>query len=481
MGRFDKYIEIEKLLDEALSISNAADFSQEAHLGMIRKGDGQPYAVHPQAVYNILKSYGVTDRNVLVAAYLHDTIEDTTTSVNLIKQKFNNDVARIVKDVTSNEKELNKVGKEEYLLQKMIAMKDDSLSLKLADRIHNVSDITTLPFKSGNKTYLQTRYIIDGLREKRNLNQTHKKMIKAIENQLTKFQLMHRKEVTEEFMFTSYGNTLTGDNADIFKNPSTREIKLVSDSNRKHAIRFIMDMDKHDLYVFSGYLLHGDAIKELEKQNLIRHTNPEYHDPSYVRGSGMMKNGKIEIDDSSTGGSSFVMKKAIDKIMKSEDKFEKYFTNYKEFWGKYITNEEFMFTAHQATIGGKDCDIFENPTPKDILDIVKANRRGIVRFAIDLHNKKVFAFDGYAMHNDILKHLVDQGILHWLGKSDSNIVKGEAKVENGKMKIVDSSMNIYISGKELDKMLEILLKEKGSFTEYFSNFEKFWVNWGKYR
>jgi GTP pyrophosphokinase/guanosine-3',5'-bis(diphosphate) 3'-pyrophosphohydrolase len=184
MKTFKQYLTETELLE--LAMDAAAAFAQDMHQGQFRKGDGQPYAVHPQAVSAILKSFRVKDRVLLVAAWLHDTIEDTRATYNVIKKRFNKEVADLVRGVSSSKKEIEMVGKEVYLLNKMLKMSDNMLTLKLADRLHNVTDIMTMPAKTSEKTYNQTVYIIKGLREKRNLKQIHKKLIRAIEKYLNK-------------------------------------------------------------------------------------------------------------------------------------------------------------------------------------------------------------------------------------------------------------------------------------------------------
>lgn len=193
--KIDDYIKEDLIFEEIKTILNelemvqAIEYAEQMHKGQIRKGNKEPYVTHPKAVYNILKSFGVKDRVLLVAAWLHDTIEDTKATYNTIKSKFNKEVANLVKAVSSDKKEINKIGKEVYLLKKMIKMNNNELILKLADRLHNTSDITKIPDKLANKTYNQTKYILTNLKDKRTLNKTHKKIIRAIERNLDKYEI----------------------------------------------------------------------------------------------------------------------------------------------------------------------------------------------------------------------------------------------------------------------------------------------------
>lgn len=184
--RFKQYLIENDLLE--MTLAKAASFAAELHTGQHRKGTGEPYIKHPRGVFKILRDVGVKDRELLVAAYLHDSIEDTPATYNMLKKEFSVGVANLVRQVTSDTKEILKQGKEEYLSNKMIKMSDDALILKLADRLHNVDDITTSSKGFAEKMWIQTRYIINTLRTERSLNNTHKKLIRQIEKQLQQYK-----------------------------------------------------------------------------------------------------------------------------------------------------------------------------------------------------------------------------------------------------------------------------------------------------
>lgn len=178
-------INFENYLTE-LSIGRAAAFAGELHKGQHRKGTGAPYIIHPTAVYKLLKKFGIKDRSLLVAAFLHDTLEDTPISYNELKKEFGKYVADLVKEVTSIKKDLEKLGKEDYLIDKMNKMSDPALIIKLTDRLHNLQDITAMPGMSIEKLKSNTKYIINKLKEKRKLNSIHRKIIRAIKKEIKK-------------------------------------------------------------------------------------------------------------------------------------------------------------------------------------------------------------------------------------------------------------------------------------------------------
>ncbi len=171
-----------------LSLGKAGVFAAVAHTGQHRKQSGAPYIIHPTAVVRILQRLGVKDKNILVAAFLHDTLEDSPTTYNDLKSEFNQEVADLVKEVTSVKKKLELVGKPAYLAFKMIKSSDAGLMIKLADRVSNMSDIDIMPIKTSEKLINQTDYIIQELVEKRKLNKYHKKLIKIINRIIIKWK-----------------------------------------------------------------------------------------------------------------------------------------------------------------------------------------------------------------------------------------------------------------------------------------------------
>lgn len=170
-----------------ISLKKANDFATKAHDGQIRKSSGEPYVMHPTAVFDFLQKLGVKDRNVLVSSYLHDTIEDSPTTFNILKKEFNKDVARIVKGLSSSIKGIQALGKPQYLAKKMISMDAEVLTIKLADRWHNLQDMMSMPKDKAQKYMDQTSFILQELTAKKKLNKTHKKIIKSIEQTLKKF------------------------------------------------------------------------------------------------------------------------------------------------------------------------------------------------------------------------------------------------------------------------------------------------------
>lgn len=164
----------------------AKKFAEEKHAGQTRKFSKTPYIKHPEKVAKIIKenkrSHKIND--LIAAAILHDTLEDTQTTEKELKKLFGKLITSLVKELTTNEKEKEKLGKKEYLAKKMIHMSSWGLVIKLADRLDNVSDLNKSTKKFKEKYIKETTYILDNLEEKRKLSETHKKLIKKIRNKL---------------------------------------------------------------------------------------------------------------------------------------------------------------------------------------------------------------------------------------------------------------------------------------------------------
>ncbi len=86
------------LFDEALS------FAAEAHKGMYRKEDKIPYILHPMEAA-VIAGTMTEDTEIIAAALLHDTVEDTSVTLDEIKEKFGERVARLVECETENKRE----------------------------------------------------------------------------------------------------------------------------------------------------------------------------------------------------------------------------------------------------------------------------------------------------------------------------------------------------------------------------------------
>ena len=124
----------------------AVAFAAEKHRNQRRKdADASPYINHPIALANVLANEGgVVDATVLCAAVLHDTIEDTETTADELKQLFGDKVTSIVLEVTDDKALAKEVRKEEQVRHAPHISTEAKL-VKLADKICNLRDILASP------------------------------------------------------------------------------------------------------------------------------------------------------------------------------------------------------------------------------------------------------------------------------------------------------------------------------------------------
>ncbi len=121
-------------------------FAADKHRRQRRKdADASPYINHPIAVAAVLAIEGdVTDRATLVAATLHDTVEDTETTFQELSGQFGEDVSNLVREVT-DDKSLDKALRKQLQIEHAAKSSDKAKQIKLADKICNIRDIMSSP------------------------------------------------------------------------------------------------------------------------------------------------------------------------------------------------------------------------------------------------------------------------------------------------------------------------------------------------
>lgn len=127
-------------------VLRALAFAAHKHRDQRRKDSGaSPYINHPIALANILcNEAGINDVDVLCAALLHDTVEDTDTSVDELLRQFGPTVARIVMDVT-DDKTRPKAERKQAQIEHAADACAQAKLVKLADKIANLRDIVDQP------------------------------------------------------------------------------------------------------------------------------------------------------------------------------------------------------------------------------------------------------------------------------------------------------------------------------------------------
>src|SRR5689334_24500052 len=127
-------------------LQKAYEVAEQRHADQMRRS-GDPYITHPLAVANILAELGM-DTTTLIAALLHDTVEDTGYTMEQLTADFGEEVAHLVDGVTKLDRvALGTAADAETIRKMIIAMARDGrvLVIKVADRLHNMRTMRFLP------------------------------------------------------------------------------------------------------------------------------------------------------------------------------------------------------------------------------------------------------------------------------------------------------------------------------------------------
>lgn len=136
MSSFDENAKLKTLV-------KAYDFAAFKHRNQKRKNAEQtPYINHPIGLSRILMDAGVTDVNVLIGAILHDTVEDTDTTLEEIEKEFGSYIRNLVASVT-DDKSLPKAERKRLQVEHARKSPHQTKLIKMADKIHNLTDLTT--------------------------------------------------------------------------------------------------------------------------------------------------------------------------------------------------------------------------------------------------------------------------------------------------------------------------------------------------
>jgi len=131
--------------DPISRVLSAATFAAERHRDQRRKGkDASPYINHPLALASLLAERGERDPTVLMAALLHDTVEDTATTFEDIERAFGREVAEVVREVT-DDKTLPKAERKRLQIEHAARLSRPARLVKLADKICNLRDMVVSP------------------------------------------------------------------------------------------------------------------------------------------------------------------------------------------------------------------------------------------------------------------------------------------------------------------------------------------------
>jgi guanosine-3',5'-bis(diphosphate) 3'-pyrophosphohydrolase len=151
-------------------VLDALEFAAHKHRDQRRKNlEASPYINHPIGLANILWNEGGVEKpEVIAAALLHDTIEDTDTTPEELRERFGPRIAAIVEEVT-DDKTLEKIERKQLQVSHAPDLSREAKLVKLADKISNLRDMAasppaTWPLSRQREYFDWAKQVVDGLR-----------------------------------------------------------------------------------------------------------------------------------------------------------------------------------------------------------------------------------------------------------------------------------------------------------------------------
>lgn len=146
--------------EDMARLRDAFEYARDAHSTQKRK-TGEPYIFHPIAVAKIAAEELMLDVDTVIAAFLHDVVEDTPCTIQDIQQKFGSQVAFLVRVVTKQNKKKYEMSKQlDNFKQMLSSLQYDirPLLLKIADRLHNMRTLSSMKADKQMKIAGETDY-----------------------------------------------------------------------------------------------------------------------------------------------------------------------------------------------------------------------------------------------------------------------------------------------------------------------------------
>lgn len=212
--------------DDAKQIKKAFNTSLEAHKNMRRKS-GEPYIFHPLAVAEICVTEIGLGTTSIVSALLHDVVEDTEWEISDIEREFGPKIAMIIDGLTkiSGVFEHGSSQQAENFRKMLLTLSEDVrvILVKLADRLHNMRTLGSMPRNKQLKISSETIYLYAPL--------AHRLGLYAIKSELEDLYLKYTETDTFELIVDNIASTQSSRSKFI-----TNFIKPIKDTIKKHNI-----------------------------------------------------------------------------------------------------------------------------------------------------------------------------------------------------------------------------------------------------
>jgi len=265
--------------EQLAQITAAYEFGAKAHSGQSRK-TGEPYITHPVAVAQELAEMHL-DAQAIVAAILHDTVEDTSATLEDIAEQFGSEVALLVDGVSKLDQiqfRSRAEAQAESFRKMMLAMIEDIrvILVKLADRLHNMQTLGAMPIEKKKRIARETLDIYAPIANRLGINRLkvqledlgfmhlHPFRYRVLETALKKSQGSQKqivKKISEEFGTAMADEGIEGEVVGRQKhlysiyNKMAEKKRLLSDVVDVYGFRIVCD-DVSSCYQVLG-IVHG--------------------------------------------------------------------------------------------------------------------------------------------------------------------------------------------------------------------------------
>ena len=234
-------------------IEKAIKMATDAHEGQYRKS-GDAYISHPLAVMKIVEDWGM-DEDTIIAAVLHDTVEDTDVTLDDIKKEFGEQVAFLVDGVTklgnarSGMRDIDTYLPEtkDNLLRLLIAMGADIrvLIIKLADRLHNLRTLSALPPEKQRKIAKESLEVFAPLADRLNMGRLRVEMADIAFSYVNPARFRKLQELIEEYN-KSAATALKKVRKEVAEALGREKIKFTIDGRVKSVYSLHKKLAKHN-------------------------------------------------------------------------------------------------------------------------------------------------------------------------------------------------------------------------------------------
>lgn len=134
------------------NIFHAIEFAARAHHGQYRKASPLPYIIHPLNVARILIECGAPDE-IVIAAVLHDVVEDTKVTLDQVRAEFGQEVARLVEGMSEPDRKDTWENRKRGTLKFLENAPQDLLLIELADKLDNIREISNDIAREGDAVW----------------------------------------------------------------------------------------------------------------------------------------------------------------------------------------------------------------------------------------------------------------------------------------------------------------------------------------